>query len=238
MGGYCSPLWMALRVLALMAVGAAATTQPVGRSSLHHATHPLIAQLQSAVEAHMLATGHGRQHVPPLFQQVASQVSSELLLARSTANPTPHVTALGFPLTVAESLALRAGLLKPLHLNNQSEAYRLVIRLAALVAAHGINDPQVHEYYNSTLHMFGEHTVPLLDLGWLNEFLGTLHLYISPPHGLHAYRKVPTKGCLLYTSPSPRDRTRSRMPSSAFNKPQMKILIKTKYYLLSTLIPS
>ena len=28
--------------------------------------------------------------------------------------------------------------------------------------------------------------------------------------GLYAYR-----GCLLYTSPSPRDRTRSRMPSSA-----------------------
>ena len=26
---------------------------------------------------------------------------------------------------------------------------------------------------------------------------------------------VPGKGCLLYTSPSPRDRTRSRMPSSA-----------------------
>ena len=27
--------------------------------------------------------------------------------------------------------------------------------------------------------------------------------------------KIPSKGCLLYTSPSPRDRTRSRMPSSA-----------------------
>ena len=26
---------------------------------------------------------------------------------------------------------------------------------------------------------------------------------------------IPTYGCLLYTSPSPRDRTRSRMPSSA-----------------------
>ena len=26
---------------------------------------------------------------------------------------------------------------------------------------------------------------------------------------------VPYQGCLLYTSPSPRDRTRSRMPSSA-----------------------
>ena len=36
----------------------------------------------------------------------------------------------------------------------------------------------------------------------------------------HAATKVQlgsklTKGCLLYTSPSPRDRTRSRMPSSA-----------------------
>ena len=28
-------------------------------------------------------------------------------------------------------------------------------------------------------------------------------------------RKKGAKGCLLYTSPSPRDRTRSRMPSSA-----------------------
>ena len=27
--------------------------------------------------------------------------------------------------------------------------------------------------------------------------------------------KVEIQGCLLYTSPSPRDRTRSRMPSSA-----------------------
>ena len=27
--------------------------------------------------------------------------------------------------------------------------------------------------------------------------------------------KAKAKGCLLYTSPSPRDRTRSRMPSSA-----------------------
>ena len=33
--------------------------------------------------------------------------------------------------------------------------------------------------------------------------------YISP------YNKQPDKGCLLYTSPSPRDRSVSRMPSSA-----------------------
>ena len=30
-----------------------------------------------------------------------------------------------------------------------------------------------------------------------------------------AAQPVPPKNCLLYTSPSPRDRTRSRMPSSA-----------------------
>ena len=38
--------------------------------------------------------------------------------------------------------------------------------------------------------------------------------------GLHALRRYPNGeerciACLLYTSPSPRDRTRSRMPSSA-----------------------
>ena len=32
---------------------------------------------------------------------------------------------------------------------------------------------------------------------------------------IHHYTNAPLSGCLLYTSPSPRDRTRSRMPSSA-----------------------
>ena len=33
--------------------------------------------------------------------------------------------------------------------------------------------------------------------------------------GLQSVNGSMTKACLLYTSPSPRDRTRSRMPSSA-----------------------
>ena len=33
--------------------------------------------------------------------------------------------------------------------------------------------------------------------------------------GTHAKKISEKYGCLLYTSPSPRDRTRSRMPSSA-----------------------
>ena len=35
------------------------------------------------------------------------------------------------------------------------------------------------------------------------------------PHCKMDFRNILFKDCLLYTSPSPRDRTRSRMPSSA-----------------------
>jgi len=38
---------------------------------------------------------------------------------------------------------------------------------------------------------------------------------IPPPTTIELYRFMKYKFCLLYTSPSPRDRTRSRMPSSA-----------------------
>ena len=37
----------------------------------------------------------------------------------------------------------------------------------------------------------------------------------EPMIGVNVLVKGTTNGCLLYTSPSPRDRTRSRMPSSA-----------------------
>ena len=45
---------------------------------------------------------------------------------------------------------------------------------------------------------------------------GTLHdvIQANPTLALDALCAIPY-GCLLYTSPSPRDRTRSRMPSSA-----------------------
>ena len=39
--------------------------------------------------------------------------------------------------------------------------------------------------------------------------------YIETAKGLTLAGKTLDKNCLLYTSPSPRDRTRSRMPSSA-----------------------
>ena len=39
--------------------------------------------------------------------------------------------------------------------------------------------------------------------------------YLGPLHGIPVAVKDQINTCLLYTSPSPRDRTRSRMPSSA-----------------------
>ena len=52
---------------------------------------------------------------------------------------------------------------------------------------------------------------------WIQKAIkkpGALHKELGVPAG----KKIPAKklaACLLYTSPSPRDRTRSRMPSSA-----------------------
>ena len=39
--------------------------------------------------------------------------------------------------------------------------------------------------------------------------------YLNIPNLISAYELSGADACLLYTSPSPRDRTRSRMPSSA-----------------------
>ena len=41
------------------------------------------------------------------------------------------------------------------------------------------------------------------------------HLYDKVSNYLNNYKLTKGCSCLLYTSPSPRDRTRSRMPSSA-----------------------
>ena len=50
----------------------------------------------------------------------------------------------------------------------------------------------------------------------LDPSTGEMVLTIGSGHGLSApSTHTPTSACLLYTSPSPRDRTRSRMPSSA-----------------------
>ena len=50
-------------------------------------------------------------------------------------------------------------------------------------------------------------------LSWRDIDIDLLTDYVFDLRGKKSYRDSTT--CLLYTSPSPRDRTRSRMPSSA-----------------------
>ena len=45
-----------------------------------------------------------------------------------------------------------------------------------------------------------------------DDVIYNVHWSVSKEDGEYSARSY---GCLLYTSPSPRDRTRSRMPSSA-----------------------
>ena len=45
-------------------------------------------------------------------------------------------------------------------------------------------------------------------------FVGVVSTWNEAAASFHV-ETTPTKGCLLYTSPSPRDRSLSRMPSSA-----------------------
>ena len=51
---------------------------------------------------------------------------------------------------------------------------------------------------------------------WIIEKHGEFQMYYYAHHlGADRFKREKYKDCLLYTSPSPRDRTRSRMPSSA-----------------------
>ena len=80
--------------------------------------------------------------------------------------------------------------------------------------------------YQESVHVRTEGTLSLLaksfDLDYVIEAdsLKTPQINIDEPISLKGNAKgdlkdINIKGCLLYTSPSPRDRTRSRMPSSA-----------------------
>ena len=53
-----------------------------------------------------------------------------------------------------------------------------------------------------------------LDLFTLDKFKDKAEIYVGALYN-GALPTADIKSCLLYTSPSPRDRTRSRMPSSA-----------------------
>ena len=69
------------------------------------------------------------------------------------------------------------------------------------------------------VYWMGKHTLFMFPFGGLMKWLGGIPIDRSSSHNVvsetvRQYREN-EELCLLYTSPSPRDRTRSRMPSSA-----------------------
>ena len=85
------------------------------------------------------------------------------------------------------------------------------VKQYAQIFEHDLNLQQINKQFNGLnvepeLHSFQN------EINSLKEEIASLKDSISIKLGAHQ-EKVNT--CLLYTSPSPRDRTRSRMPSSA-----------------------
>ena len=80
----------------------------------------------------------------------------------------------------------------------------------------GLLEGRTRVYYH-----FGRDTdFDLKLIGWLNRVRAQVRLGAQPPHEFlelgHLLDEMRLfKSCLLYTSPSPRDRQKSRMPSSA-----------------------
>ena len=84
------------------------------------------------------------------------------------------------------------------------------------------NGQEVTAYIPGEGHNLQEHSVVLIRGGRVKDLPGVRYHIIRgtlDTQGLEKRRqrrsKYGAKSCLLYTSPSPRDRTRSRMPSSA-----------------------
>ena len=73
-------------------------------------------------------------------------------------------------------------------------------------------------YVNDKPHLGSVYTTIICDsIARYKRLAGEEVIFITgvDEHGLKIQRTANEKGCLLYTSPSPRDMRRSRMPSSA-----------------------
>ena len=87
-----------------------------------------------------------------------------------------------------------------------------------------LRDSTIHAYCTSVAHFlkYTDKSIDALTTDDVDTFLTEKRLsgistetYNHYHSGIRFFYKKVLKICLLYTSPSPRDRTRSRMPSSA-----------------------
>ena len=84
---------------------------------------------------------------------------------------------------------------------------------------HALDDARLEVKAGEVMALVGENgagksTLMKILTGVYTKDAGTIELFGSPVE-IHGPRDAQAKGCLLYTSPSPRDRSLSRMPSSA-----------------------
>ena len=71
-----------------------------------------------------------------------------------------------------------------------------------------VENPDSVEQLNHLLHEYGSFIVGRMGIPYEKKNVNIISVAIDAPQDI-------ISACLLYTSPSPRDRTRSRMPSSA-----------------------
>jgi len=182
------------------------------RSSVKHTWHPAsdkrMAILQSLVEHLTLEGGGAREDVPHHVHEAclsashALQAGADLPTAETIVGRRLDLKVgerLGYPLTVVLSYLVGRPLMQrvlrvagwdvgPQGTFNVS--YGVLSGLVPLVNKYGWTAAEPRQYYDSHVAMMGEHSIPLMDGGWVNSFLQSAEVY-GMHLGKHYYHKVP-----------------------------------------------
>ena len=156
-----------------------------------------LSRLEAELGAQLLARstrGASLTEAGATFRDYAARVSAEIDLARDTILPAGELSG---RLRIAAPLSFG-----PTH-------------FASVLADMALRHPQLQiqtSYSDRFVDLIGEGFDCAIRVGTLQDS-NLIARRVGPLYG--KYVASPAYICLLYTSPSPRDRTRSRMPSSA-----------------------
>ena len=129
-------------------------------------------------------------------------------ILRSTDTLPENILCLTFTDSGAAAMRERlAGIIGP-------DAYRVAIHTFHSFGTEVINQNNQYFYHGAAFRPADEVTMHQV-LSEIFDELDYTNPLASKNNGEHTHLKDTMSTCLLYTSPSPRDRTRSRMPSSA-----------------------
>ena len=156
-----------------------------------------MAIMQSVIEELSQSIGGRRSDVPVAVHDACIAVGKALLESGLSMSGEATVGGLlGYPMAVIYSYLLnfkafrdfvgasKALLMFPV-------AWKLMSSFADVVAVQGYASAEARAFYAANIYTFGEHSKPLTDPGWAQQFLGTIGTYTARL-GRHCYRKVPT----------------------------------------------